>query len=131
MSASPRPARRTLSQAILSLEAGAALFSAAAVFGLDRAGRLSADPAWVWGIGAGLAVALILGARLQKYRWGIALGWALQVPLLAAGFVSLPIAAVGGMFVLLWVGALRLGGRIDRERAERAGIEEAVNEGTT
>ena len=38
--------------------------------------------------------------------------------MLAVGFFVPMMFVVGGIFVVLWVVALRLGGRIDRERAE-------------
>ena len=38
--------------------------------------------------------------------------------MLAVGFFVPMMFVVGGIFVVLWIVALRLGGRIDRERAE-------------
>jgi len=43
----------------------------------------------------------------------------LQVPVVAVGVAVPMMLVMGGIFAVLWVVALRLGGRIDRERAER------------
>lgn len=114
----PRSAALTLCQAILALEALAVLFATAYLGGLsiaDGPGVTTAGP--VWGIGLAVAIALVVAAGVQSRRWGRVAGWALQAPMLLACVVSLPIAIVGIGFVALWVGALRIGGRIDRERA--------------
>ena len=49
-------------------------------------------------------------------------GSALQVPLTAAGvWLGMPmLVGIALLFVVLWVVGLRLGTRIDRERAARA-----------
>ena len=65
---------------------------------------------------------------MQKKRWGRWLGWVLQAPLLLAGLVEPAIAIIGLIFLGLWIMALRLGGRIDRERAERDAAAEAAAE---
>jgi hypothetical protein len=48
---------------------------------------------------------------------GYVAGSVAQVLVLAAGVVMPMMAVVGAVFVIMWVVALRLGGRIDRERA--------------
>ena len=58
-------------------------------------------------------------AGQQKKPWGKWLGWVLQVPMLLGFLIDPAIAIVGVMFLALWIAALRIGGRIDRERAER------------
>lgn len=125
----PRSAALTLCQAILALEALAVLFATAYLAGLsvaDGPGITTAGP--VWGIGLAVAIALVAAAGVQSRRWGRVAGWGLQAPMLLACVVSLPIAIVGVGFVGLWVGALRIGGRIDRERAaHRAGSPGAAD----
>lgn len=118
-----RPARLVFTQAVLTLQAFAALFATLAVAGLTRGGTVDAPSGAIWGAGLGLFVALLLASGMQSRRGGTAVGSVLQVPMLAAGVYSLPVTFVGGMFVVLWVTALRLGGRIDRERAERVASE--------
>ncbi|WP_062377160.1 DUF4233 domain-containing protein [Demequina pelophila] len=114
-----RPARLTLTQSVLALQALGALFAVLVLWGLGRTDMVDV-PAWLtWGGGLGLVVLLAFAAGRQDRRWGTWLGWALQAPMLVAGLIEPTIAIIGAMFLALWVTALRLGGRIDRERAER------------
>jgi hypothetical protein len=102
--------------AVLSLEVFVVLFAALVVFGL----RL-VDPATL-GIGAGaLGLSLVLAAGLQGRPGGLVVGSVLQVPLPVAGLLlAMPmLVVVGLLFGVLWVLGVRLGGRIDTERAAR------------
>jgi len=102
---------------VLSLEVFVVLFAALVVFGL----RL-VDPVTV-GVGAGaLGLSLALAAGLQGRSGGLVVGSVLQVPLPVAGLLlEMPmLVVVGLLFVALWVLGVRLGGRIDTERAVRA-----------
>jgi hypothetical protein len=114
-----RPATLVFTQAVLALQALAAIFATLVVFGLGRAGAVSATGPWVWVAGLALMLALGYVAGKQRTSWGRIAGWVLQAPMLAAGLIEPMIAVIGGMFLVLWVMGLRLGGRIDRERAER------------
>lgn len=118
-----RPAILVFTQAVLALQAFTALFAALTVFGLARGEALSEHPyslilSMIVG-GFVLMLLLLLAAGVQQRRWGRWLGWVLQVPMLVAGLVVPAIAVMGAVFVALWIMALRLGGKIDRERAER------------
>jgi len=110
-----RSARRQFAATILALEAFVVLFATLVAYGLRVAPTTT-----VWTIGVTLAVALLLVSGLLRWPAGYAAGSALQVPVLAAGVAVPAMFGIGGIFVVLWVVALRLGGRIDRERAERA-----------
>ncbi len=115
-----RPATLVFTQALLALQALAAIFAILLVFGLSRGGQVDA-PGWLlWGCGIPFVLLLGYAAGQQSKRWGRWLGWALQVPMLAAVLVEPAVAIIGVIFLGLWITALRLGGRIDRERAERA-----------
>ncbi|MDO8107315.1 DUF4233 domain-containing protein [Isoptericola sp. b441] len=113
----PRSARRQFCATILGLEVFVVLFAALVVFGLDLVGPRSLALG-----GGALALSLAVAAGLQGRPGGIVVGSALQVPLLAAGiWLSMPmLVVVAVLFAALWVTAVRLGGRIDRERAARA-----------
>lgn len=111
-----RSARRQFAATILVLEAFVVGFAALVAYGL-RAAPLEL----VWGVGAGLGLALLITAGLLRRRVGFVIGSVLQVAVLAIGLAVPMMFVVGGIFVLLWVVALRLGGRIDQERAERDG----------
>lgn len=112
---SARSARRQFAATILTLEAFVVLFASLVVFGLRVL-----PPTATWVLGGTLAVSLLLAAGLLRSPVGYWAGSALQVPILASGLLVTAMFAVGGIFGVLWVVALRLGGRIDRERAERA-----------
>lgn len=108
---------------VLACEAVLVLFVTLAAFGLrqlayERGPLQSDDPAVVWGVGGGIAVLLLVLSRLTKRPVGIVGGTLAQVLVLATG-LAVPLATVVNLvFVALWVMALRLGSRVDRERAE-------------
>ena len=114
-----RPAKLVFTQAVLGLQAMGALFATTFVAGMSNAGAVNASAGAIWGLGLWLVVMLGYAAGQQKKAWGVWLGWALQVPMLLGFFIDPAIAIIGVMFLALWITALRLGGRIDRERAER------------
>lgn len=114
----PRPAILTLAQSVLALEAFVAIFAMLTLWGLSRGDYLHA-PAWLtFGYLPALAVLMMVAAARQKEPWGRPLGWVLQFPLLLVGLVEPSIAIIGGLFLVTWVIGVRLGARIDRERAE-------------
>lgn len=113
-----RSARRQFAATTLALEAIVVAFAALVAFGLRAAG-----PAVVWGLGGALVLSLLLAAGGLRRPGGYVVGSVLQVAVLAGGLVVPMMWLVGGIFVVLWVMALRLGGRIDRERVERAQAE--------
>lgn len=113
-----RPAKPQFSQTILVLEACLVLFATLVAYGLRVA-----STGVVWAVGGTLALVLVLSSGLVGRRGGYAVGWVLQGWLLAAAIVLPAVARdiaviVVLVFVGLWFAALRIGGRIDRERAE-------------
>lgn len=115
MSGRPRSAKRQFAASILVLEAFVVGFAVLVAYGLR-----TADPAVVAGVGGALALSLLLAAGMAGRPGGYVVGSVLQLPVVAATAVSDPVMVVLGLvFLGLWVVALRLGGRIDRERAER------------
>lgn len=79
--------------------------------------RLDSGPA-IWVLGGALVLVLLVLSRVQGTPAGRAAGTVAQVPVLAMGLLVPMMFLVGGIFVILWVYALRLGARVDRERAE-------------
>ena len=71
----------------------------------------------IWLVGGVLAVVLVVLSRMVGAPGGYVAGSVVQVPVLAFGLVVPMMFVVGGLFVVLWVVSIRLGGRIDRERA--------------
>ena len=118
-----RPATVIFTQTTLALQAFAALFAVLAVWGLARAGELEVSSAAVWGLGFGYVALLAYAVGQQGKPRGHAWGWAMQVPMLVAGFVLPAIAVIGVVFLAIWITGLRVGGKIDRERAERIAAE--------
>jgi len=76
------------------------------------------------GIGLGLAALCLLAAGMLGRRGGYVLGWGVQVVSLALGLVVPLMFFLGAVFGGLWAASYFLGGRIDREKAERAVQEE-------
>ncbi|MEO6944629.1 MAG: DUF4233 domain-containing protein [Lacisediminihabitans sp.] len=115
--ATPRPRRRrsateSLLSISLGLEAALVFFITMAVLGLQR---LPAPVAL--GGGAALMVILIAATRWLRYRWGVWLGWALQLVVLATGAVVPLMYAVGAGFVAIWIYCFVTGTRLDRRNA--------------
>ncbi len=75
-------------------------------------------------IGLGLTVACVVAAGMLRYSWSYTVGWAIQVAAVALGFVVPVMFVLGGVFLALWAGAVLLGAKIDRERAEREVLEQ-------
>ncbi|GAB3157397.1 hypothetical protein GCM10027059_00220 [Myceligenerans halotolerans] len=107
---------------VLACEAVLVLFVTLVAFGLrdldyERGPLQSDSAAVVWGVGGGLAVLLVVLSRFTRRPAGLAAGTTAQILVLATGLV-VPLATVVNLvFAALWVMALRLGSRVDRERA--------------
>lgn len=114
----PRSALRMFCSTVLGLEAYVVFFAAVAAYGL----RSAPTPA-ILAVGAGAAVLCLVAAGSLRSRAGYVLGSAIQVALLVAGLLMADLRAhlltVAVVFGVVWVVSLRVGARIDRERAER------------
>jgi hypothetical protein len=120
-----RSAKRQLAATTLALEALVVLFATLVAYGLRVA-----PPGVLWLAGGGLAFVLMLLSGMLRRPGAYVAGTVVQVPVLASGLVLLaaPVAGAGfgavilfviaAIFVVMWVMSLRVGGRIDRERAE-------------
>lgn len=113
-----RSARRSLGATMLMLEA--------IVLGLSTPAMINVASVPVgtalW-VGLGLTVACIVVAGMLRRAWAFYIGWAIQGAALALGLVVPMMFLLGAIFLALWAGAFFLGGKIDRERAEREVIE--------
>jgi hypothetical protein len=69
-------------------------------------------------VGLGLAGACLLAAGLLRAAWAYWLGHAIQVAAVGLGFVVPLMFVLGPIFALLWGVAYRVGGKIERERAD-------------
>lgn len=103
-----RTATESLLAVALGLEAALTFFATLTIFGLRA---LEPVPAFVGG--GVLFVALVLTTRLVRYRWGIAIGWALQGALLATGFLLPIMFGIAAGFVGIWIFCFVKGRQLD------------------
>ena len=108
----PRSVRATLAAIVLAVEFLVVLLAALVVWGLRD---LPAGAAL--GGGAALLLLIVVAAALARSPVGIALGWLVQVALLAAGVVQIAVGIVGLLFGAFWLYCMIVGGRIDRREA--------------
>jgi hypothetical protein len=111
------PTRRSLCAGILVLQSVVLLLTTPVMLTLTDT---STNAALV--IGVGLTVACLLAAGIVGRPGGHWLGWAVQVASIVMGFVVTVMFALGVIFLALFAGSWVLGGRIDRERAEREAL---------
>jgi hypothetical protein len=97
---------------LLATELLVVILAALALLGLK-----GLPPAVALGGGGGLVVLIAIGAALSTNRVGIAIGWLVQVVLLASFAVSIPVGIVGVVFAAIWVYGMIVGRRIDRREA--------------
>ena len=106
------PAKRQFASTVLVLEAVLVLFATLVAFGLRVA-----PPLTVWVAGGVLMLVLVVLSRLVGQPGSYVAGSVVQGVVLAGAFVIPQMVVIGLVFLAMWVAALRLGGRIDRERA--------------
>ncbi|MDQ1245701.1 MAG: hypothetical protein QG597_68 [Actinomycetota bacterium] len=83
---------------------------------------IAADgPTAAW-VGAGLAVLCVVAAGLVARPFGVALGWVVQVLVIATGVLVPMMVALGGIFAVLWWVAIRYGRRADAAADQRASV---------
>jgi uncharacterized protein DUF4233 len=114
-----RSIQRSMCAGMLTLQA-VVLFLA----GLVMTGVTDLGFAASFGIGLGLAVLCLLAAGMLGRRGGYALGWGVQVVSVGLGFVVPMMFFLGAVFGALWAASYFLGAKVDREKAERAVLEE-------
>lgn len=82
-------------------------------------GEAADGPTAAW-LGAGLVVLCIVASAVVTRRFGIALGWVVQVLVVACGFVVPGMFLLGGIFAALWWAAVHFGRKADAADAVRA-----------
>lgn len=120
-----RPALVVFSQTTLLLESLATFFATLVTWGLGRADVVDVSTGAVWVAGSALAAGFAFASGRANMRWGRILGWILHAPLIAGGLWVPEIAIVGVVFLGIYALGVRLGSRIDRERAEFASRADA------
>jgi hypothetical protein len=111
----PRSVTESLLSIVLLLDAVLVFFVTLTVFGLKA---LPAGPAFAGG--AVFAVLLLATATVLRYRWGLWLGWVLQVALLATGLLLPAMYVVAALFIAMWVYCYIRGTQIDRDKSSQA-----------
>jgi hypothetical protein len=115
----PKPRRSVrvmFGSVLLTLEAFAVFFGTLAAYGL-HAGTVPRVA--ILTLGLALTVLLVLACAVLARPHGVAVGWALQLLVIATGVLEPMMFLVGGMFALTWWYAIHAGSRLDRENAER------------
>lgn len=100
--------------AALALEAIVVFFAALTAVGLSDGTGPSRATLLIGG--GALAVVFLLGAAVVRRPGGVAIGWALQLVLIATGLVVTAMFVVGALFALMWLWFLALGHRVDTDR---------------
>jgi hypothetical protein len=103
---------RTIAASILVLEAFVLFFAAIVAKDLSEL-----SPATALAGGGVLSLLCLVTAGLVRRRAGIALGWVLQVIMIATGLIVPMMYLVGVIFTALWAFGLYSGARVERERA--------------
>ena len=111
--------RRSVTESLLSitllLEAIVLFFASLTAFGLKSLEPVF--PAWVaLPAGAVFIVVLLATTGVLRFPWGMAIGWVLQVALIASGILLPMMYVVGAGFALLWIYCFTRGRRIDAAR---------------
>lgn len=117
----PRPRRargaaESLGSIVLAFESVVVFLAGLVVFGLKVLPE--SIPAW-WGIvgGAVMAILMIAVSGVLRHRWGIILGWVLQIIVALASFLVPAIAFVAIIFGGMWAYATIKGASLDRRNA--------------
>jgi hypothetical protein len=80
-------------------------------------------PGTVWTVcGVAMALCVLLCGALTR-PGGVPLGWALQVALIASGFVVPAMFFLGACFAGLWWASVHFGRKVDQAKAERARLD--------
>ena len=114
-----RSVRRSMCAAILVLQAVVLFLTTPVMISVAQVGVRTA----LW-VGLGLTVACLVAAGTLRRRVGYPLGWAIQAASLLLGFVVGVMFLLGAVFAALWGTAYFMGIKIDREKAERAVLEQ-------
>jgi hypothetical protein len=106
-----RSATESLLSITLVLDVFLVFFVSLAVFALDLVAPFAA-----FGGGALLVVLLVVAARLVRYPFGVWLGWALQLVLIATGLLVPIMYVIGAGFLALYAYCFFKGRALDAAR---------------
>ena len=114
-----RSSKRALASIALSFEAFVVFFATLTAFGLKAADISPNLPRVeiIWAIGLTIALLCIITPAFLSKPFGYAIGWLIQVAVLASGFWLWGMFVIGSMVAGMWIWALVAGGTIDKARA--------------
>lgn len=101
---------RTMAATVLSSEALVLFFASLVAMQLSSVGTVVS-----LSVGGALAIACLVVVGMLRHRWAYTAGSALQVVVIATGFVVPMMFVLGAIFAVLWVVALRVGRRLVAE----------------
>jgi hypothetical protein len=98
--------RRSLTDSLLSivlvLEFVVLFFVTLTLFGLKS--LEPALPAWAaLPLGGAFMVVVLIATQLQRFTWGVWIGWLIQAAIVALGFLTPVMFVVGALFLALWI----------------------------
>lgn len=108
----------------LLLEAFVVFFATLVLYGLRdiQIGLPSTAPhldgTTIWIMGGVMVVVLIVVSRMCGRPGGYLAGSLAQIPVVLSGLIVPMMFLVGAIFVIMWFLSIRLGSKVDRERAE-------------
>jgi hypothetical protein len=105
-----RSVTELLTSVVLGFESVAIFLAALVMFGLK-----SLPPVVALAGGWSLALIMLLNVALLRWRIGIVIGSALQIVVIALGFVQGAMFFVGILFAGIWAFALIAGARLERK----------------
>lgn len=114
-----RPARSTqasLGQIILGFEMVVMGLAALVAMGLSAV----AAPVALIGGGALVLFIIVTIALLGRYKWAFALGWVVQVAIVASGFVLQMMFILGIVFTAMWTYGMVKGAQLDAQKANNS-----------
>lgn len=114
-----RGAAESLGSIVLGFESIVVFLGGLVVYGL-RALPEPIEPWWGIVAGAVVAVAMIFTARTLRHRWGIVLGWVLQLIVALGAFLVPTLALVALIFGGMYGYATIKGAALDRRNAKLA-----------
>ncbi|WP_129658486.1 DUF4233 domain-containing protein [Rothia halotolerans] len=120
----PASVRMMFASTVLLLEAFVVFFATLAFFGLEVLHASVAARVWTMVGGMALAAAFVVLCGFLRRPGGYAVGWALQVLLVATGFLLPAMFVIGACFLAAWWYSMVTGVRLDREKAERFEAEQ-------
>ena len=113
---------RVLGSSVLTFEALMVLLAIPVAVTL---GRVHNTPLMV-GAFVGVAVVCLLAVGVVTRPYGPAVGWGVQLLVLATGFLVPAMFILGAMFAGLWFLAVRLGTQADAQRAAVSASADAI-----